>query len=105
MDLKELQKQFDKISKQVEKETKSQPALALLFTSFTSTSTMLFDLLNVKNEEQSKKIDELNNLFKSNIEHFSFLYKDIQTGFTISYNEKSPIFTASNQNKSFYKNH
>ena len=53
MDLKELQKQFDKISKQVEKETKSQPALALLFTSFTSTSTMLFDLLNVKNEEQS----------------------------------------------------
>ena len=61
MDLKELQKQFDKISKQVEKETKSQPALALLFTSFTSTSTMLFDLLNVKNEEQSKKIDELNN--------------------------------------------
>lgn len=61
VDLKELQKQFDKISKQVEKETKSQPALALLFTSFTSTSTMLFDLLNVKNEEQSKKIDELNN--------------------------------------------
>ena len=54
---------------------------------------------NVNKEELpnniQNKIDELNNLFKSNIEHFSFLYKDIQTGLTISYNEKSPIFTAS----------
>lgn len=42
-----------------------------------------------------EKINELNNLFKSDIEHFSFLYKDIETGFTVSYNENSEIFVAS----------
>ncbi len=41
------------------------------------------------------KIDELNNLFKSSEEHFSFLYKDIETGFVVSYNEDAHIFTAS----------
>lgn len=41
------------------------------------------------------KIDDLNMLFSSNEEHFSFLYKDIETGFTISYNEMGSIFTAS----------
>lgn len=46
-------------------------------------------------ENISSKVQELNNLYKENIEHVSFLYKDIQTGFTISYNESEPIFTAS----------
>jgi len=42
-----------------------------------------------------EKIKKLNELYKSDINHFAFVYKDIQTGFTISYNESSPIFTAS----------
>ena len=46
MDLKELQKQFDEISKQVKRETKSQPALALLFTSLISLFKVLFEMLN-----------------------------------------------------------
>ncbi len=50
MDLKELQKQFDKISKQVEKETESQPALALLMNTLLGFFRILFGLL----EEQIK---------------------------------------------------
>lgn len=54
---------------------------------------------NITREELSvevnNKINELNELFKSNEEYFSFLYKDIETGFTISYNENGSIFTAS----------
>ena len=34
-------------------------------------------------------------MYKNNNQYFSFLYKDIQTGLTISYNEHAPIFTAS----------
>jgi len=40
-------------------------------------------------------INELDVLFNSNNQYFSFLYKDIQTGFTVSYNENGSIFTAS----------
>ena len=40
-------------------------------------------------------INEINELFNENEEHFSFLYKDIYTGFTVSYNKDAPIFTAS----------
>ena len=50
MDLKELQKQFDKISKQVEKETESQPALALLMNTLLGFFRIIFGLL----EEQIK---------------------------------------------------
>ena len=50
VDLKELQKQFDKISKQVEKETESQPALALLMNTLLGFFRILFGLL----EEQIK---------------------------------------------------
>ena len=46
-------------------------------------------------EEIKKYIESLENLYKENGEHFSFLYQDIYSGFTISYNEDSPIFTAS----------
>ena len=53
VDLKELQKQFDEISKQVKRETKSQPALALLFTSLISLFKVLFEMLNA----QTKTID------------------------------------------------
>ena len=50
MDLKELQKQFDKISKQVEKETESQPALAFLMNTLLGFFRIIFGLL----EEQIK---------------------------------------------------
>lgn len=50
VDLKELQKQFDKISKQVEKETESQPALAFLMNTLLGFFRIIFGLL----EEQIK---------------------------------------------------
>ena len=50
VDLKALQKQFDKISKQVEKETESQPALALLMNTLLGFFRIIFGLL----EEQIK---------------------------------------------------
>ena len=55
MDLKELQKQFDKISKQVERETKSLPALALLMNTLLGLFKILFNSLN----EQNKTIQAL----------------------------------------------
>ena len=55
MDLKELQKQFYKISKQVERETKSLPALALLMNTLLGLFKILFGLLN----EQNKTIQAL----------------------------------------------
>ena len=55
MDLKELQKQFDKISKQVEREIKSLPALALLMNTLLGLFKILFGLLN----EQNKTIQAL----------------------------------------------
>lgn len=42
-----------------------------------------------------KYIDELYLLYNSSGAYFSFLYKDLYSGFTVSYNEESPIFTAS----------
>ncbi|MBQ8681400.1 MAG: serine hydrolase [Bacilli bacterium] len=43
----------------------------------------------------SKYIAELNQLYKQDNAHFSFLYQDLFSGFTVSYNEETPIFTAS----------
>lgn len=40
-------------------------------------------------------IDEINNYYNQSNNHFAFKYKDIYTGFTISYNENQKIFTAS----------
>lgn len=47
------------------------------------------------NESVKGKIDELNNLYNEEDNYFSFLYQDIYTGFSISYNEEGAIFTAS----------
>lgn len=47
------------------------------------------------NEETKNIIDKLNTLYNSSNEYFSFLYQDIYTGFTVSYNEDGQIFTAS----------
>lgn len=46
-------------------------------------------------ENLTNYINELNNLYNSSKNYFSFLYKDIYTDFTVSYNENQPIFTAS----------
>ena len=51
--------------------------------------------LNSLDDDTRKIIKELNNLYNNDDRHFSFLYKDIYTGFTVSYNEKGSIFTAS----------
>lgn len=42
-----------------------------------------------------EKITQLNEFYNQNDQYFSFLYRDLYTGFTVSYNEKAPIFTAS----------
>lgn len=42
-----------------------------------------------------KYMDELKNLYDEDSKYFSFLYQDIFSGFTVSYNADSPIFTAS----------
>lgn len=47
------------------------------------------------NEEMTTNIKNLENLFNENVEHYSFYYQDLYSGFTVSYNEESPIFTAS----------
>lgn len=41
------------------------------------------------------KINSLEELFNQNDNYFSFLYQDLYSGFTVSYNESAPIFTAS----------
>lgn len=50
---------------------------------------------NLLNKETQKYIDELNNLYNESNQYHSFLYQDLYSGLTISYNELAPIFTAS----------
>lgn len=40
-------------------------------------------------------INEINNYYNSSYDYFAFLYRDIYTGFTVSYNQNQNIFTAS----------
>lgn len=47
------------------------------------------------NDGVKSYIEQLKTLYNESGEHFSFLYRDLYTGFTVSYNEESPIFTAS----------
>lgn len=53
------------------------------------------DLDKLDDSSIKEKIAEINNFFNENEQYFSFLYKDIYTGFTVSYNADAPIFTAS----------
>lgn len=50
---------------------------------------------NSVGEAVQKQIQELKELYGNNQEYFSFLYQDLYSGFTVSYNEEEPIFTAS----------
>ena len=47
------------------------------------------------NDTIKSTINNLQNLYNEKDEYFSFIYKDIYTGYTVSYNADSPIFTAS----------
>ena len=40
-------------------------------------------------------VNEINNYYNQSYDYFSFLYRDIYTGFTVSYNQNQNIFTAS----------
>ena len=60
MDLKELQKQFDEISKQG-RETKTLSGLAILFTSLISLFKVLLEIPSA----QTKTIEQLNNTIES----------------------------------------
>lgn len=40
-------------------------------------------------------MNEINNYYNQSYDYFSFLYRDIYTGFTVSYNQNQNIFTAS----------
>lgn len=40
-------------------------------------------------------MNEINNYYNQSNDYFSFLYRDIYTGFTVSYNQNQNIFTAS----------
>jgi len=55
----ELKKQFDDISKQVKKETKSQPRPALLVNILIGLFSLLFNLFSTKIDELNKTIDVL----------------------------------------------
>ena len=46
-------------------------------------------------ENVSKYIFELRDLYNENEQYYSFFYQDLFSGFTVSYNENAPIFTAS----------
>ena len=43
----------------------------------------------------NKVVKDINNYYRSSGNNFAFLYKDIYTGFTVSYNEDGKIFAAS----------
>lgn len=50
---------------------------------------------NTLPDEIKNTINEINNFYNSSNNYFAFVYKDIFTGFTVSYNENQNIFTAS----------
>lgn len=51
--------------------------------------------INIDDSNIQEYIKKLNSLYKSSNKYFSFLYQDLYSGFTVSYNEDAPIFTAS----------
>lgn len=53
------------------------------------------DFNEIKNTKVEEYITQLNKLYQSNYNYFSFLYQDLYSGYTVSYNEEAPIFTAS----------
>lgn len=66
-----------------------------------SAATELIDCINAKIDTNNLPdnittiVKEINDYYKSSNKYFSFAYKDIFTGFTVSYNENGNIFAAS----------
>ena len=64
-------------------------------------ATQLIECINSKIEtdnlpdEIKNIINKINEFYNSNINHFAYTYKDIYTGFTVSYNSNQNIFAAS----------
>ena len=46
-------------------------------------------------ESVTNIVKEINNYYNSSNDYFAFSYKDLYTGFTVTYNENQPIFAAS----------
>lgn len=53
------------------------------------------DPTEITNTKVGEYITKLKQLYQSNSNYFSFLYQDLYSGYTVSYNEEAPIFTAS----------
>lgn len=51
--------------------------------------------IDESNDDIREYIEKLDSLYKKSNKYFSFLYQDLYSGFTVSYNEDAPIFTAS----------
>ncbi len=64
-------------------------------------ATELINCINSKVDESKMPdsikniVNEINNYYNQSYNHFAFLYRDIYTGFTVSYNQNQNIFTAS----------
>lgn len=52
------------------------------------------DVNNIPTNVQNV-IDKINDFYNESSNHFAFAYKDLHTGFTVTYNESQQIFTAS----------
>ena len=51
--------------------------------------------INELPETVTNIVNEINNYYNTSNNHFAFAYKDLYTGFTVTYNENQPIFAAS----------
>jgi len=67
----------------------------------TNAASLLVECLNSKvdinnlPENINNAINKINNYYNASGNHFAFAYKDLHTGFTVTYNESQQIFTAS----------
>ena len=52
------------------------------------------DVNNIPTNVQNV-IDKINDFYNESSNHFAFAYKDLHTGFTVTYNESQQVFTAS----------
>ena len=51
--------------------------------------------INELPESVTNIVKDINNYYNSSNDYFAFSYKDLYTGFTVTYNENQPIFAAS----------
>ena len=78
------------VEKEVEEDNGYQSAIEELIHCYQS--KIDYSLVN---DDIKNNVNALQNLYDKSSKYFSFLYQDLYSGFTISYNEDTPIFTAS----------